>query len=1395
MQEVAPNLKEQPKAAKVEAFATPEVLEHVLFEEKRDKNGLLVKVRSSARGRKEAVLTPASYARLGELNKPYTVKIIEDTRPDDPTKGSYLVEIIPHELGQKELQGEAKPDTLEADLTALSIVDSLQAYPYRYDLTLNLIKTLRTSAQVFASPELQKAAHESVRKLLSVGDSVGAIKICEALHISKKVFSSFEMQPMVIEGIGTLLSMGQVSEAVRLKSLAALPNEAFAMPHIREAVKKGFGTMLLLGQEKMMAQLREHFPMPPEDFQDALIQGVKVLLANGSYQRVGQIMDHPEMRQYIQMPEIEEAMLALFATEVEQGGFSAGDIARFLKLPESKTMPFIVKKFSKTLEEGRFGLFMIINDFNIPKEFLDTPELRASALKGVEKSLSLGYVADTLRIIDYFNLTTDALQTPAVIQSVKSRIETLLTSRFAETEAAFKLIEKFGIAGKDLEDIGIHVIPQLMTTGRYDAVTTILDRVPMPEGVMQDPAVVQAVSKRMVYLIIHDTLTTAIRLQKQFKIKNLEKDGAILQEALRGVARYLSAGLFAEAKEAIETFNLSPEALAPVFTQALIEKIEQNHFTGALTIKKQFNLPPELLADKEVVKAARDSLQSRLYRAELPAAFLAMEILSPAQVREEVKIAYFAALTRGVDGRQLLQLGILTQEDLESEEFIKNAQENILSAFARGKTNIQLFLKFNIPKSFFEDEKTLALAQEAFESRLSAGHWRLQDLDAFPVKERILSSPQTMASLQEGMVHNLIFEYMFTDFLLEQWLPPILKELPSGLPNSFVEETFKKAIEMRINRGEDFADIAKLLPRDVIASPEIQEAIQRYLTDKFKYGLVVRKDFLSYLSKERFASPELRQAGNAGLELALSRLGMEENDDVPDAYASIGYVRAKYPLSFEARRPLELALEIFGASFSQEQFAVVKAGTEGKKIPQEFTESLEGTGLEKVPPKELLPMLKEKVAHFRKTLLNDTPDPELLKVPFFRDLLRTLVRADVSEWRPGTSYSFDEIVEGYVERVENGARYPVPKGYEDSGAVRIEKLEHEAPQFTEAFLSRYRTLEGDIVRAYDILSYKPKPFSFLADNVLKVRGELLPKLEEKLTALENPKAREHLEKTIAELQVLEPRSLENFEKNFTTLAKHKEFEPLLRQAVFLKALHKNAPKREEARQLTDRTEPTFEDITWVDTFISNTTNRDTWKNYFTDKQALKAFKGITNTNALTEELERFKTIKQNSSLPVHFIPSRGLLLEFSGDTGDTCWAGKSLSLAEGRKNMIAITMAANRGTPYERIIGSCLLLESKATNGDDLIIIRGLNPIENVITQLSVEDFVEKFCKYVKGIAEKRGRKAAIIIDRKSAASTNRQAVFDYIKKMRPDLIKASLASSQETTFNSYNVMDDTYYL
>lgn len=155
---------------------------------------------------------------------------------------------------------------------------------------------------------------------------------------------------------------------------------------------------------------------------------------------------------------------------------------------------------------------------------------------------------------------------------------------------------------------------------------------------------------------------------------------------------------------------------------------------------------------------------------------------------------------------------------------------------------------------------------------------------------------------------------------------------------------------------------------------------------------------------------------------------------------------------------------------------------------------------------------------------------------------------------------------------------------------------------------------------------------------------------------------------------------------------------------------------------------------------------------------------------------------------LRFTPNRDVGLELSGQIGDACWASKYVSIARDMPNMTAVLISEAVGEE-QRLVGSALFLEAQAETGEKLLIIRGINPIQNLINELDALDFLGKYLTYAEATAQRAGRKLAIVIDHCGGASTNRPTLFNAISLLhgRGRLTEVSVPEEQ-VRFNNYDL-------
>lgn len=204
------------------------------------------------------------------------------------------------------------------------------------------------------------------------------------------------------------------------------------------------------------------------------------------------------------------------------------------------------------------------------------------------------------------------------------------------------------------------------------------------------------------------------------------------------------------------------------------------------------------------------------------------------------------------------------------------------------------------------------------------------------------------------------------------------------------------------------------------------------------------------------------------------------------------------------------------------------------------------------------------------------------------------------------------------------------------------------------------------------------------------------------------------------------------------------------------------------------------------------------KNPDLSKQDKQAIKKLLSTRAFEPLFANSQTGSEETQ-DLQFVPARGLLLEASGYLAKVCWANVG-DINTKHPNFDALAMvqpneAKGRSASKRGFVGASLLIHAESKEGP-LLIVRGFNPAQSLVNRIDVPHFFSEFADFIRELAKKDGRKAAIVIDREGSggSATNRPRVYDHLVSIRPNL-KPVAVSPRETEFNTYDISEDTYLL
>lgn len=576
---------------------------------------------------------------------------------------------------------------------------------------------------------------------------------------------------------------------------------------------------------------------------------------------------------------------------------------------------------------------------------------------------------------------------------------------------------------------------------------------------------------------------------------------------------------------------------------------------------------------------------------------------------------------------------------------------------------------------------------------------------------------------------------------------------------------------------------------------------------------LTRQDYVDVcVRRKRLYEIPLDWQGN-GYIIDFSALGIIE-DNLFDEYADDHtkklylYQMSRLPVSKQTDVARE-ALRICGANGSDSSLNLIYEILHGDLGREAAALGITKTGIEGTAQfEEILQNLKMEInsAALSVEMLQTIESSQVLQKEFMQ-----FTRFKEAAFGRGDTGTLKRLIDTELRLRDSQDLEEMPREYKPSTIYDVELLESSAEKdphiITKDVIERYSILRNEVIDAVHALREK-RGFTRISNELRHNVEYIVHDLEEKVrdTSL-NPKAIENMHRRIRDLGVLitapDPsrpnkyplRSFKNLENNFRSLSRHDELQPAMRKFVFAWALRRDPEWNERVMRLNK--EPTIEDISSLHTFIDKIVNNASLKEYFTDKKNVSIFKRMTSTKALEEALARNQgrgIAKEVTKLQIQ--PTRGLLMEVSGQIADACWAGTYESIGRKMPNMSALLFRQNPGTKSERLVGAALLIETKEQKSDTpVLLLRGVNPIENYINKVSVESFHKAVTDYVEEVARARGMKAAIVIDDHSGGSgTNRPALHKYFQSIQYKLENVRV-TNDDTEFNGYSVVHNSFAL
>lgn len=520
---------------------------------------------------------------------------------------------------------------------------------------------------------------------------------------------------------------------------------------------------------------------------------------------------------------------------------------------------------------------------------------------------------------------------------------------------------------------------------------------------------------------------------------------------------------------------------------------------------------------------------------------------------------------------------------------------------------------------------------------------------------------------------------------------------------------------------------------------------------------------------------------------------------------------------------IKLSIDIFGDSLSPESFLCVRTLLNNEP-PNEDLRSL---GINETGNLGLIKLKKissELLKSFNTCDIGEKELTLLEESEIAREIFSEISGFNESNWGGHDENDLIEKIQLMRKLNSDGLHPDVQLGLEPSEVYEIKKLNSKEFKegFSEDVLMRYSTLRNDLFGAIDAVNRKEgmgalvwrirfaiEQISNAINYQIKAIDPFEKKAEKKRENLE--KKREELEQYLKEIDLSSRRnpnipldtqarfvvqSPKTFVRGLSVLARYEELYSPIRQLVFAGALRKFPGQITALSELNET--PEIEDLSRLKEFIDHTVSEEMYGEYFSgDKRLAKTFNKISNTDAFEKGIEYYMKIAPRvGKSRIQFIPTKGLMLEISGQIADACWADEYESVSEQMPNMSAVIMRARPGEKTERVVGAALLIDTfSPTTKEKVLLLRGINPTENFINTVDTNEFFRAMTDYLRKTALKRGMVPAVVIDDHSGgATTNRPALFDAISGKENKLGKIRV-DKKTTLFNGYDVTDNSYRL
>lgn len=421
------------------------------------------------------------------------------------------------------------------------------------------------------------------------------------------------------------------------------------------------------------------------------------------------------------------------------------------------------------------------------------------------------------------------------------------------------------------------------------------------------------------------------------------------------------------------------------------------------------------------------------------------------------------------------------------------------------------------------------------------------------------------------------------------------------------------------------------------------------------------------------------------------------------------------------------------------------------------------------------------------------------------ELLSVYSDFDLGKWK-GSDERFKELIEKFVLAKKEGRVAPLDRAFVTQKISVAELVDFDAENITlsaEA-TDRFKTLVDSSSRSYLARRSEEEQLQVFSRSCLNNIEEELRRLQRKLTvaeketdektnfrqdglsrqidiikrlgnAVETAKTSEELLRTLLDFETINDRKSDN---NITTT--------IIREIVFARARVDHEDYFSEFMKTSSKDKPRKSDLEKMVEFVNNILKQHVWPTLDLPASHNKKLSKIFNVSELKKEISRLDEMLSGKKRELLCVPTREMLGEFSGYYANACWNALE-NIMEKNPAMTAVAFVSNpEDRKHRRLAGATLLIET-TVDGKKAMIVRGLNPSQNVIEQLSAENFTEEFIeKYLLPICREKGIDLLLCPLHNHHALTNRPSIEEYLKKKYQNTQRVKL--DETVNFNGYDI-------